>query len=84
MSTYLLNLLPCPCPSDLPRIIITLLFQPYTYSWMMLLIILRMTGHTDDSVTTIRVDVMMSLSVLHMLLMMMCILDIGFDDLFIV
>jgi len=40
MSTYLLNLLSCPYPSTPPRIITALLFQAYTYSWMMLLIVL--------------------------------------------
>ena len=40
MSTYLLNLLSCPYPSTPPRIITTLLFQAYTYSWVMLLIVL--------------------------------------------
>ena len=59
MSTYLLNLLSCPYPSTPPRIITTLLFQAYTYSWVMLLIVLydgavlvRMTWYTDDSVMT--------------------------------
>ena len=69
MSTYKVNLSSCPCPSNPPRIITTLLFQSYTYSWVMLLIVLygdgmlvRMTWYTDDSVTTIHV---MSLSVLY-------------------
>ena len=57
MSTYLLNLLacPCPCPSVPPRIIATLLFQACTISWGMLLIDLyegvmfvRMTWYKDE------------------------------------
>jgi len=73
MSTSLLNLLSCPCPSVSPRIITTLLFQAYTYIWVMLLLVLyngavlvRMTGWTDDRVTSIRDnDDVMSLSVLY-------------------
>ena len=61
LSTSLLNLLSCPCPSVPPRIITTLLFQVDTYSWMMLLIVLydgvmlvQINWYTDDSVPTIR------------------------------
>ena len=68
MSTSFLNSLshPCPCPSVPPRIFTTLIFQVYTYDWVMLLIILSydgvmlvwMTLYTDeDSVTNIRDDV---------------------------
>ena len=73
MSTSLLNLMSCPCPSIPSKIFTTLLFQAYTYSMVILLIVLydgvmlvRMTWYTDDSVTTIHDDVV-SLSVLYML-----------------
>ena len=72
MSTRILNLLSCPCPSVPPRIIATLLFQTYTYSRVMLVIVLydsiiylvQMTLYMDESVTTIRDDVI-SPSVLY-------------------
>jgi len=71
VSIYLLNLLSCLCPSILLRKTTTLLFQAYTYDWMMLLIVLydgimmvQMIWYTDDSVTTIPF-VVMSLSVLY-------------------
>ena len=62
----------CPCPSVPPRIIATLLFQTYTYSRVMLVIVLydsimylvETTLYMDESVTTIRDDVISS-SVLY-------------------
>jgi len=69
VSTCLLNLLSFPCPPFLPRIIITtLLCQAYTYSWVMLLIVVyegvmlvQMTWYMDESVTTIRDDIAFSI-----------------------
>ena len=53
-----------------PWEITTLLFQPYMYDWVMLLVVLYdiimmvwMTWHTDDSVTTICDDVMSAISI---------------------
>ena len=69
LSISLSNSLSFPCPSFLLQIIITtILFQAYTYSWMMLLIVLYddavlvwMTWYSiyidASSVTTIRDDV---------------------------
>jgi len=61
LSTSLLNLLSCMCTSVPPRIITTLLFQVYTYSWVMLLIVsydgvmlVQINWYTDNSVPTIR------------------------------
>ena len=72
LSTSLLNLLPCLCLSVPPRIITTLLFQVYTYNWVMLLIVLydggmlvQMAWYKDDSSVTTICDDVMSLSVLY-------------------
>ena len=42
MSIYLLDLLPCPCPSISPRITTAQLSQVYTYNWVMLLMFYMM------------------------------------------
>ena len=70
MLRYLLNLMSCPYPSVFPRIITTLLFQAYTYNWVMLLIVsydsvmlVRMNWFTDEGVTTIRDGV--AISIVH-------------------
>ena len=56
LSISLLNLYSCLCPSIIPSII-------YTYNWVMILIILhdgimlvQITGYTDDSVTNIDIS----------------------------
>ena len=62
MSTYLMNVLSCPCLSGSPRIITTILFKAYTYNWVILLIVLfdgimlvQITWYIDGSITTIHV-----------------------------
>ena len=63
---------PCSCSSVPTRIFTTLSFQAYTYIRVMLLIVLydgvmlgQMNWFTDEGVTTIRDDDVVSLSVLY-------------------
>ena len=58
----------CLCPTVPTRIITTILFQAYLINWVILLIdvydgimLERMTLYTDNSVTTIRDDVDISI-----------------------
>ena len=68
LSTSLLNLLSCLCPSVLRRISTTLFSQANTINWVILLIVLyydgimfvRMNRYTGDSETTIRDDIAIS------------------------
>jgi len=61
-------ILSCPCPSVPTRIITTLLFQAYTITWVILLIVLlyagimlvRINWYTGDSEIAIRDDIAIS------------------------